>query len=340
MILAELLQSSIEANASDLHLLCDHKPAIRVDGEILPLDVQAMTGKQIESICYQITSEQQKQTFQAQKELDFGFTIENLGSFRANYYMQNGTLAAAFRILPSSIPDINTLDFTQTITNICQKGSGLILLTGATGSGKSTTIASIVEYINNNYAKHIVTIEDPIEFRYKNNKSIISQRCIGEDTESFSTALKHLLRQDPDVIVIGEIRDYATMKTAMMAAESGHLVISTLHSNSTLQTLTRIVSLFPTEEQDNARAQLSIVLSCVVSQHLVGKKSGGRVLASELLLNTPAISNLIRDNKISQIYSQMQLNQSKTQMHTLEQSLNGLVKSGIIEQEIITKFAF
>lgn len=321
MTLASLLKTAVDNGASDLHLINNARPAIRIDGVITFIDNAVLESEALQHIYSEVLSEKEAGLLGKHKSVDFAFKLDKIGSFRANFYIQNGSICASIRILPSTIPTIETLNLPEHLKELCKKDSGLILITGSTGCGKSSTIAAMIESINQNQSKHIITIEDPVEFRFEHKKSIISQIEIPSDSDSFDLALKHSMRQDPDVLVIGEIRDAKTMKTALMAAETGHLVLATLHTNSAVQTLDRVIGFFSAEEVNNIKSQLSTVLQAILSQKLMPKKDGGRVVTTELLINNIAIANLIKDGKMSQIYSQMQLNQSNTQMHTFEQSI-------------------
>ncbi len=337
--LESILQSAATSKASDIHLIAGAKPKIRVAGKLTSFDAEALQPQAIESLCYPLINESQKRRFEETKELDFTFAIAGAGRFRANYYFQRGSIAAAFRTIPEQIPTLDDLNAPIIFGELTKKEKGLILVTGPTGSGKSTTLAAMIDEINRNEQKHIITIEDPIEFYHEHKNSIISQRGVGEDTDDFSTALKYALREDPDVIMVGEMRDIETIRAALTAAETGHLVFATLHTNSTTQTINRIINVFSAEEQSLIRTQLSMSLSAVISQILIPKTDGGRVAAHEILINNPAIANLIRDDKIHQIYPQLQLGQNKTGMQTLSQTLINLVRSKTITQEDALRFA-
>jgi len=329
-----LLRTVVSSEASDLHLVSRSEPQIRVDGALKPLDFGVLSGKDIENLCYTLISDAQKHELENSKELDFAIELEDIGRFRGNYYYtMNGDLAAAFRIIPIEIPSLDELNAPQIFKYIIRREKGLILVTGPTGSGKSTTLAAMLNEINLNYRKHIITIEDPVEFVHNNKKALFSHRNIGTDASSYSRALKSAVREDPDIILVGEMRDRETISTAITAAETGHLVFGTLHTNSAIQTINRIVDSFDGSEQLQVRNMLSVSLTAVVSQSLIPKIGGGRCAVHEILINNMAISNLIRENKIHQIYSQMQLNQQQTGMCTQTQSLMKVLKEGKITKE-------
>ncbi len=339
LTLDKILQTVTAYKASDLHLLAGTEPQIRIAGKLAPLDLEILDPAAIQSLCYSVINDNQKKSFEENKELDFTFSLKGVGRFRANYYFQRGSVAAAFRIIPEKIPTLEDLNAPAIFYELTQKEKGLILVTGPTGSGKSTTLAAMINEINRSERKHIITIEDPIEFHHEHINSVVSQRNVGEDTKSFSSALKYAMREDPDVILVGEMRDVETIRAAVTAAETGHLVFATVHTNSATQTINRIINVFPAEEQAIIRTQLSMSLSAVVSQTLVPKIEGGRVAAHEILINNPAIANLIREDKVHQIYSQLQLGQSKTGMQTLSQVLVDLVKSRVVAKEDALRFA-
>lgn len=332
--LEQLLRTVVAHGASDLHLIVGTEPQIRIDGDLKPLSMEKLTSNAVQSFCYSIMTEMQKRTLEENKELDFAINVSGLGRFRGNIYFERSNLSAAFRVIPNKIPSLLELKQPRVIKELTDLQNGLILVTGPTGSGKSTTMASFLNEINETQSKHILTIEDPVEFIHEHKKSIVSQRTVGSDTDSFAKALKYSLRQDPDVICIGEMRDVETIRAAIVAAETGHLVLGTLHTNSAPQTINRIVNIFPSNEQSLVRTQLSLTLKAVVSQFLVPLIDGGRLCVQEILINTPAISNLIRDDKIHQIYGQMQLNQGNTRMQTQTQELVRAIKEQKISQEV------
>ena len=331
--LEQLLTNVKQYNASDLHLNVNAEPMLRLDGVLTPLNLPKLKNEDIIELCYSVLTEKQKAQLEEDLELDFSFEIPGIARFRANYYYERENLAAAFRIIPNRPLTLDELNAPAIFKKLVKREKGLVLVTGPTGSGKSTTLAAMLNEINEFFRKHIITIEDPIEFVHSHKKSLFSQREVGRDTKSFINALRASLREDPDVILIGEMRDKETIGAAITAAETGHLVFGTLHTNSADQTINRIVNVFPAEEQDQIRTQLSMALNAVISQVLIPKIGGGRIAAHEIMINTPAIANLIRENKIPQIYSQMQLNQGVTGMQTMNQILGSLVNRHIIDKE-------
>ncbi len=335
-----LLKTISEYKASDLHLVSRSEPQIRIDGKLTPLDLPKLTGQAIEAMCYTLITDKQKKELEEQRELDFAIELPNIGRFRGNYYYtMNGILAAAFRTIPTEIPSLDELKLPEIFKKIVKKEKGLILVTGPTGSGKSTTLAAMLNEINITEAKHIITIEDPVEFIHQNKKSLFSHRNVGVDTHSFANGLKFSLREDPDVILVGEMRDRETISTAITAAETGHLVFATLHTNSAVQTVNRIVDSFEGGEQVQVRNMLSTSLTAIISQSLLPKLGGGRVAILEILLTNSAISNLIRENKLHQIYSQMQLNQMKSGMRTQTQSMVDAIDLNLIDRETALRYS-
>jgi twitching motility protein PilT len=331
--LEQLLKSIKDYNASDLHLNVGAEPMLRIDGKLTPLNLPKLAKEDVVELCYSVLTEKQKAKLEDELELDFSFEIPKVARFRANYFFEREFLAAAFRIIPERPLSLDELNAPAVFKKLVRHEKGLILVTGPTGSGKSTTLAAMIKEINDNFRKHVITIEDPIEFVHQHNKCLISQREVERDTKSFLRALRASLREDPDVILIGEMRDRETIGAAITAAETGHLVFATLHTNSAIQTINRIVNVFPAEEQDQIRTQLSMAILSVISQALLPKIGGGRIAAHEILINNPAVANLIRENKIAQIYSQMQLNQAATGMQTLNQVLADYVLKGLITKE-------
>lgn len=320
--LHQLLKTMMDKGGSDLHVTAATPPAIRIDGDVVPLKLAPLTPTDCKRLCYSILTDVQKSRFEEQNELDLSFGVKGLARFRANIFVQRGVVSGTFRQIPFKISNITELGLPAIVSQLCDRPRGLVLVTGPTGSGKSTTLASMIDKINRENHKHILTIEDPIEFLHPHKGCIVNQREVSHDTESFAVALKYILRQDPDVVMIGELRDLETIEAALAVAETGHLCFATLHTNGAVQTINRMIDVFPPHQQSQVRAQLSFVLEGIVSQILLPKSSGvGRVLASEVLVPTPAIRNLIREDKLYQIYSQMQMGQDKHGMVTLNQHL-------------------
>lgn len=332
--LHELLNTMYEQGASDLHLSCGIPPTIRIDGELQPLGNEALPAAQTKSLVYSVLTDAQKHTFEEHNELDFSFGVKGLCRFRGNAFIQRGTVGAVFRTIPYKISTFKELNLPTAIEEFADRPLGLVLITGPTGSGKSTTLASLIDKINRERHAHIITIEDPIEFLHEHKSCVVNQREVHSDTESFTMALRHVLRQDPDVILVGEMRDLETIEAALTIAETGHLVFATLHTNSCAQTVNRIIDVFPAHQQTQVRTQLSFVLEGVVTQQLIPKVSGkGRVVAAEVMVPTAAIRNLIREDKVHQIYSQMQIGQEKFGMRTMNQSLLELYQKRFISKD-------
>ncbi|SFV65907.1 Twitching motility protein PilT [hydrothermal vent metagenome] len=335
----KLLQSVVSHGASDLHLVSRSEPQIRIDGTLKAVNLPVLTGEDIEEMAYALLTEKQKKSFEEHLELDFALLLPGIGRFRANYYRTLGDIAAAFRIIPTEIPSLDDLNAPEIYKRMIKREKGLILVTGPTGSGKSTTLAAMLNEINITENKHIITVEDPVEFIHQNKKCVFSHRETGSDTKSFSMALKYAMRQDPDIILIGEMRDKETIEAALTAAETGHLVFGTLHTNSAPGTINRIIDVFGGDEQAQIRTMLASSLVGVISQVLLPKVNGGRVAAPEIMIPNNAISNLIREDKIHQIYSQMQLGQGATGMQTQTQILMKLRKQGLISKEDALQYA-
>ncbi len=333
MTLAEMLSQVIQKKASDLHIGDGVIPAMRLDGDLVQMGDQPFTHDQTMRLIREHLSEERYKIFERERELDYSFGVTGLGRFRVNLFYQRSAIGAAIRALPFDPMSFAQIGFpVEVAEGLVSRPSGLVLVTGATGSGKTTTLAAMIDYINSTQEVHIVTIEDPIEFVFKNKKSMINQREVGSDTHSFNQALKHVLRQDPDVILIGEMRDLETIEIALTVAETGHLVFATLHTPDAVQSINRIIDVFPAHQQQQVRVQVSFVLQAVISQQLIQKNGGGLALAAEILLANQAIRTLIRDSKSHQIYSSLQMGQ-KEGMRTLNMSLSDLVRNGKITRE-------
>jgi twitching motility protein PilT len=320
--LHDFLKEMVERGASDLHVTPGIPPMIRVRGELVPLDYPPLKPLDTRQLCYSVLTDVQKHRFEENQELDLSFGVRGLSRFRANIFMQRGALAGAFRLIPYQIRSFEELGLPTIVSELCEKPRGLILVTGPTGSGKSTTLASMIDKINTERREHIITIEDPIEFTHQHKSCIVNQREVHQDTKSFHSALRTILRQDPDVVLIGEMRDLETVEAALTVSETGHLTFGTLHTNSCVQTINRVIDVFPAHQQPQVRAQLSFVLEGVMCQSLIPTMDGrGRTLAMEIMVPNPAIRNLIREDKIHQVYSQIQVGQAKSGMQTMNQSL-------------------
>jgi twitching motility protein PilT len=333
-----LLEEMIKKGASDLHITVGQPPRLRVDGDLVDSSEKRELGaRDTLTLAYSILTEQQKKRFETDDELDFSFGVQNLSRFRGNLYKERGCIAMALRQIPFEIHSLDRLGLPASVTKLAERPRGLVLVTGPTGSGKSTTLAAMVDKVNNERRSHILTVEDPIEFIHRHKKCTVNQREVGADTQSFASALKYALRQDPDVILIGEMRDLETIGAALTIAETGHLVFATLHTNSAAESINRIVDAFPSHQQAQVRAQLAFVLEGVVTQTLIPKASGrGRVCATEVMICTPAVRALIRDEKIHQIYSLMQAGK-KFGMQTMNDSLQQLVTQKLITVEEAVK---
>ncbi|TAL23042.1 MAG: type IV pilus twitching motility protein PilT [Nitrospirae bacterium] len=332
--LYDLLKIMIEKGASDLHITTGSPPRVRVDGKLVPLDHPQLTPAETKTICYSVLTDAQKHKFEESNELDLSFGVKGLSRFRGNIFMQRGAVAGAFRTIPFQIKTFQELGLPEIVNDLVKRPRGLILVTGPTGSGKSTTLAAMVDRINSERQDHIITVEDPIEYLHPHKKCLINQREVNADTASFKAALRYVLRQDPDVVLIGEMRDLETIEAALTVSETGHLTLATLHTNSAVQTINRVIDVFPPHQQEQIRTQLSFVLEGVLAQQLITKKSGrGRSLAVELLVPNPAIRNLIREDKIHQIYSMMQTGQARFGMQTMNQSLFELYTKGLLSYE-------
>ena len=332
--LHQLLKAMVDKGASDLHITTGSPPQLRVDGELVPLKMAPLSAVETKQLCYSVLTDAQKAKFEEDNELDLSFGVKQLARFRANVYMQRGAVAGAFRTIPFKILTFQELGLPPVVSELSKKPRGLVLVTGPTGSGKSTTLASIIDKINTDRHEHIMTIEDPIEYLHPHKNCLVNQREVGADTRSFKTALKYILRQDPDVVLVGEMRDLETIEAAPVIAETGHICFGTLHTNSCVQTINRILDVFPPFQQPQVRAQLSFVIEGVMSQALIPRAGqSGRALALEVMVPNAAIRNLIREDKVHQIYSSMQVGQAKYGMQTFNQSLASLVVKRLITQE-------
>ena len=331
--ITELLKFGVQSGASDLHLSAGLPPMMRVHGDVKQLNFPPLEHKDVHAMVYDIMNDHQRKFYESELECDFSYEIPNVSRFRVNAFNQSRGAAAVFRTIPTEILTLEQLQCPSIFAEIANKPRGIVLVTGPTGSGKSTTLAAMIDYINKSRQYNILTIEDPIEFVHKSNKSLINQREVGLQTKSFANALRSALREDPDVILVGEMRDLETIRLAMTAAETGHLVFGTLHTSSAAKTIDRIVDVFPAEEKDMVRAMLSESLQAVISQTLLKLKDGsGRIAAHEIMIGTPAIRNLIRENKVAQMYSAIQTGQQYG-MQTLDQCLVGLMRKGLISKE-------
>jgi twitching motility protein PilT len=335
----QILELAIEKGATDLHVKVPSPPVLRIDSALVPQEEWSpFTAKDIERIFEEVTTEEQREAFGREQELDFAYSLPGLARFRVNVLRQRGTISLAFRRVPSSVPSIDELGLPQVCKTLIVKPRGLILVTGPAGSGKSTTLAAMLNHLNENETRSVITIEDPIEYLFQDNKCLIRQRDLGDDTKSFSTALIHALRHDPDVIVIGEMRDLDTISTAITAAETGHLVLATLHTVDAAQSIDRIIDVFPPAQQRQMRLQLSQVIEAVLSQTLLPRIGGGRIAAFEIMLANSVLRRLIREEKIHDISASLEMGKLEG-MHTLDQALAALVKSGVVAKEEAMKKA-
>jgi twitching motility protein PilT len=332
--LYQMLQQMIEKGASDLHITTGSPPQMRLHGHLTPMNSPALGPAETKQLIYSVLTDAQKHRFEEENELDLSFGLKGLSRFRANVFLQRGAVAAAIRVIPIQTRTVEELGLPAVVSELIKRPRGLILVTGPTGSGKSTTLAAMIDKINSERHDHIITIEDPIEFIHAHKKSLLNQREVTSDTKSFKAALKYILRQDPDVVLVGEMRDLETIEAALTIAETGHLTLATLHTNSCAQTINRVVDVFPPHQQPQVRAQLSFVLEGVLSQQLIPKVGGqGRVMAMEIMVPNAAIRNLIREDKVHQIYSTMQTGQNKFGMQTMNQSLFDLYSKRLITHD-------
>lgn len=332
MDITELLAFSVEHKASDLHLSAGVPPLIRVDGDVRKLNIPPLTHKQVHSLIYEVMTDKQRKEYEERLEVDFSFEVPNLARFRVNAFVQNRGAGAVFRTIPNQVLTLEDLGAPDIFKQIADTPRGLVLVTGPTGSGKTTTLAALIDYINGSRFDHILTIEDPIEFVHTNKYSLVNQREVHRDTHSFSNALRSALREDPDVILVGELRDLETIRLAMTAAETGHLVLATLHTTSAPKTIDRIIDVFPGDEKAMVRSMLSESLRAVISQSLLKKSGGGRIAAHEILIASPAIRNLIREDKVAQMYSVIQTGAAQG-MQTMDQCLMNLLNRGLISHK-------
>jgi twitching motility protein PilT len=331
MDIAELLAFSVKNNASDLHVSAGLPPMIRVDGDIRRINVPALDHKTVHSLIYDIMNDKQRKDYEEFLETDFSFEIPNLARFRVNAFNHNRGAGGVFRTIPSTILSLEELGAPAIFKDISDQPRGLVLVTGPTGSGKSTTLAGMMDHVNNSVYAHILTVEDPIEFVHESKKCLVNQREVHRDTLGFNEALRSALREDPDIILVGEMRDLETIRLALTAAETGHLVFGTLHTSSAAKTIDRIIDVFPAAEKTMVRSMLSESLRAVISQTLLKKSGGGRVAAHEIMIGTPAIRNLIREDKVAQMYSAIQTGQA-VGMQTLDQNLQELVQRGLVSR--------
>lgn len=332
MDITELLTFSVQQNASDLHISAGVPPMIRVDGDMRRIKVPALDHKQVHSLVYDIMNDKQRKDYEEFYETDFSFEIPGLARFRVNAFNQNRGAGAVFRTIPTDILSMEQLGMGKVFQDLADRPRGLVLVTGPTGSGKSTTLAAMVDYLNDKRSDHILTVEDPIEFVHESKKCLISQREVHRDTLGFAQALRSALREDPDVILVGEMRDLETIRLALTAAETGHLVLGTLHTTSAAKTIDRIIDVFPAQEKDMVRSMLSESLEGIISQTLLKRPNGGRVAAHEIMIGTPAIRNLIREDKVAQMYSAIQTG-AGFGMQTMDQCLSDMLRKGLISKE-------
>lgn len=339
MTLQQLLKTAVQQNASDLHLVVGSPPVLRINGQIVRVKADVLGPDNCRNLCYSILTDYQKSKFEQIRELDLSFDLKDVARFRANFSVQKGFVSAAFRQIPLEIPKFETLGLPESLLDLTNFRNGLVLVTGPTGSGKSTTLAALVDKLNSSRTGHIVTMEDPIEFVHQHKSCIVNQREVGADTESFRAALKHILRQDPDYILLGEMRDLETIEAALVIAETGHLVFASLHTNSAVDTVNRVVNVFPGESQERIRVILSFVLRGVVSQRLVPTVSGKQQVAAEVMITNSAIAHLIREGKMHQIYGMMQVGQDRSGNMTMNQCLAKLAIRRKVEMKVAFEYS-
>jgi twitching motility protein PilT len=339
--LPALLKTMVDQEASDLHITVGVPPEFRIGGKMVRVKMEALSGQDTKDLCYSVLTDAQKAEFEKSLDIDFSFGIKDLARFRGNLFYQRGNVGGVFRRIPLLIPDFDQLKLPPVLRRIIRRPNGLILVTGPTGSGKTTTLAALLDILNREEYGHLITIEDPIEFVHPHKNCIVNQREVGVDTKNFGNALRRILRQDPDFILVGELRDMETIEMALTMAETGHLVFATLHTNNTVQSVNRVINVFPPHQQQQIRQVLSFTLQCIISQQLIPKSfEPGRALACEVMLPTMAIRNLIREDKIHQIYSSMQAGQEETGMQTMNQSLASLVRAGALSRQDALEHSF
>lgn len=330
----DLLSLTVKRTASDLHLKAGRPPLLRVGGDVVPTERSPLSAEEVRDLCFSIMPPEQTERFKVRHEIDFGYSLPGVARFRINVFQQQGLMGMAVRNIPFHPPDIDTLGLPAVVKEIAERPNGMVLVTGPSGSGKSTTVAGIVEYVNRRRYRHVVTIEDPIEFVFEDKKALINQREIGFDTSNFVDALKYALRQDPDIVVVGEMRDRETIETAVHAAETGHLLFSTLHTNDAAQSVNRIIDMFPAEQQQQIRIQLGAMLQCIISQRLVRRLDGkGMALACEVMVQSPRIRELIIDGKIKEITHTIEGSTELYHMQSLNQSLADLIRDGVVSED-------
>ncbi|MFZ9520856.1 MAG: type IV pilus twitching motility protein PilT [Silvanigrellaceae bacterium] len=338
--LQQLLKTQAEQNASDLHISVGTPPQLRIHGDLCPVKVDPLTAADTEALCYSVLTEEQRRIFEEGREIDLSFSVKGVARFRANIFRQKAAVGGVFRLIPHQIRTFEELNLPQVVSGLCDLSRGLVLVTGATGSGKSTTLAAMIDKINREVPGHILTLEDPIEFSHEHKRCVVNQREVGADTHSITRALKSSLRQDPDVVLIGEMRDYETISAALTIAETGHLVFATLHTNSAVSTINRIIDVFPAHQHNQVRTQLSTTLQGVLSQQLLPCTTGGRALALEVMIPNAAIRSQIREDKIHMVYQSMQMGADKTGMQTLNQNLVNMVQKRAISVDTAMNAAY
>ncbi|MCC7441224.1 MAG: type IV pilus twitching motility protein PilT [Bdellovibrionales bacterium] len=336
--LTALLKAMVDQDSSDLHITVGIPPEMRISGKMVKVKMNPLTADDTKALCYSVLTDQQKSEFERELELDFSFGIKDMARFRGNVFQQKGSVAGVFRKIPVQIPQFETLGLPSALKRILTLPNGLVLVTGPTGSGKSTSLASMLDILNREEFGHIMTVEDPVEFVHPHKNCVVNQREVGSDTKSFTAALKRILRQDPDYVLVGELRDAETIEMALTMAETGHLVFGTLHTNSAVQSINRVINVFPPHQQAQTRQLLSFTLQAILSQQLLPKHGGGRAMACELMIPNTAIRNLIREDKLHQVYSMMQSGQGETGMQTMNQCLVSMVRKNFISKEAAIEY--